>query len=422
MRPKEENQDMVDADTSTARRAYSSESPRSAGGSISHYSAVLDFQNDPGLSTDSSDLDQPKVLGLDNGLYKGKARSLDDREKFPSADAVIGTEVRSSGVVSSPLDSARTKYPINIDDDIGIVDELAVNLEGSHLPTNSRSQRKSSGVDSEFGLSSLEGLKPGNTPPPKRVTLQKSPSETIGVRSSRLLSELETSVERIPVHLLPSDRNLVRYFAINAGSLLGLDQFPEIEAKYDPVFNFFLPFASASQWCFETMVLLGSAYHHQKSVRPSERGTLYSENHYLAARQNVILAQTRSRISALANHRDSSDNDVVAFLFLAVSEYCSGDREIGRMHFQAWTDYCEMRRKVGASPCGLLCKIVVWWCVSMLVEDDVALESILDSSTKTRVREDPAKLFRYFMSTSGANLKEANAAGLAASLDRRQTG
>jgi hypothetical protein len=421
MRPKEENQDMVNADTSTARRAYSSESPRPAGGSMSHYSAVIDFQKDPGLSTDSSDLDQPKISGLDNGLYRGKARSLDSREKIPGADAVIGTEDRSSGVVGSHLDSARTKIPTKIDDDTRIVNELAVNLEGSHFPTNLRSRQESTRVDSEFGLSSLEGLKPGNTPPQKRATLQKSHSETIGVRSSRLLSELETSVERIPVHLLPSDRNLVRYFAVNAGSLLGLDHFPEIVAKYDPVFNFFLPFASSSQWCFETMVLLGSAYHHQKSVRPSERGTLKSENHYLAARQNVILAQTRLRISALANHRDSSDNDVVAFLFLAVSEYCSGDREIGRMHFQAWTDYCEMRRKFGASPCGLLCKIVVWWCVSMLVEDDVALDSIIDSSTKVRIREDPAKLFRYFISTSGVNFKEIGTASLASRLDRRQT-
>lgn len=420
MRPKEDNQNMVEADTSTARRAYSSESPRPARGSMSHYSAVIDFQRESGLSTDSPDLDQPKASGFHSGLYTGKSRSLDHREQIPSADAAIGAE-RSCEVVNSHLDLARAKHPIKIDDNTRIVNDLVVNAEDSHLATNLRSRRESPRDDSEFGLSSLECLKLGNTPPQQRVTLQKSPLESIGVRSSRLLSELETSVERIPVHLLPSDRNLVRYFAVNAGSLLGLDQFPEIEAKYDPVFNFFLPFASSSQWCFETMVLLGSAYHHQKRVRPSERGTLYSENHYLAARQNVILAQTRSKISALANHRDSSDNDVVAFLFLAVNEYCSGDREIGRMHFQAWIDYCEMRRKLGASPCGLLCKIVVWWCVSMLVEDDVPLDSIIDSSTKARVREDPAKLFRYFMSTSGVNLKEASTAGSSGRLDRRQT-
>lgn len=421
MRPKEENADILDADTSTTRRAYSSELPRQATGSMSHYSAVIDFQRDPSLPTDPPDLENPQVPALNTGVYRGKPRSLDYREKIPTADQTIGPEGRSSRVGRSHSDSAKTKHPTSTDDDTSIENELVANVEEDHhMSTNSKNRREAFRVDSEFGLSPLEGLKPGNTPPQKRATLRGSSSETVGVRSSTLLSKLEASVERIPVHLLPSDHNLVRYFAVNAGSLLGLDQFPEIEAKYDPVFNFFLPFASSSQWCFETMVVLGSAYHHQKSVRPSERGTLYSENHYLAARQNVILAQTRSRISALANHCDSSDSDVVAFLFLAVSEYCFGDREIGRMHFQAWTDYCEMRRKFGASPCGLRCKIVVWWCVSMLIEDDVSLDSIIDSSTKARVREDPAKLFRYFIITSGVDLKQVSTEDLAGRLDRRE--
>jgi len=421
MRPKEENPDTLDADNSTARRAYSSESPREATSSMSHYSAVIDFQRDSGFSTESPDPETTKTSELGAAVLRAKARSLDYRENISRTDLIVGAEVRSSGVGISHSDSAETRQSFKIDYDTRIENPLVVNVEDHHLPTNSENRREVFRADSEFGLSPLEGLKPGNTPPQKRATLQRSSSETIGVRSSKLLSELEASVERIPVHLLPSDRNLVRYFAVNAGSLLGLDQFPGIEANYDPVFNFFLPFATSSQWCFETMVLLGSAYHHQKRVRPSERGTLYSENHYLAARQNVILAQTGLRISALANHCDSSDNDVVAFLFLAVSEYCFGDREFGRMHFQAWIDYCEMRRKFGASPCGLLCKIVVWWCVSMLIEDDVPLDPIIDSSTKARVREDPARLFRYFIVTSGIDLKQVGTEDLGVGLDRQQT-
>ncbi|KEF54397.1 uncharacterized protein A1O9_09563 [Exophiala aquamarina CBS 119918] len=417
MRPKEENTEILDANTLPVRRAHSSESPRQATSSMSHYSAVIDSQRDPGLSTNSPDLEKLEASAIGTGVYRGKPRSLDSCEKIPTADLSKGPEGGFAGVGGSYSDSAKRKHSTSIDDDAGIENELDVNVEDHHLSTNSKNRREALKVDSEFGLSPLEGFKPGNTPPQKWVPLQKSPLETTGGRSSKLLSKLEASVERIPVHLLPSDRNLVRYFAANAGSLLGLEQLPEIEAKYDPVFNFFLPFACSSQWCFETMVLLGSAYHHKKRVRPSERGALYSENHYLAARQNVILAQTRSRISALANHCDSGDNDVVAFLFLAVSEYCFGDREAGRMHFRAWTDYCEMRRILGAPPCGLLCKIVVWWCVSMLIEDDVPLDSIIDSSTKARVREDPAKLFRYFMVTSGVDLEQTSTGDLVGRLD-----
>lgn len=424
MRPKGENLDMPGTDTSTIRRTQSNESLGHPTSSASHLSSVIDFQNSPSLSARSPNLGGSKESELENGLYTGKSRSLDYRECVPPANLAFGTDEGFAGVVGSHLGLVGTDHSIRTDNDRRIRHGRLISPMGDYLLNDPKSQQEGSTVDSEFGLLSLEGLQTVNAPPHERGPLKRGLSEAIGLRTMRagkILSELEASLEEGPVHLLPSDRNLVRYFAVNAASLLGLDRFPEIEAQFDPVYHFLLPFVSLSQWCFETIVLLGSAYHHHKHMRSSEGDMFDSENHYLAARQNVILAQTRSRISALANHCDSTDYDVVAFLFLAVDEYCYGDREIGRMHFQAWTDYCEMRRKLRAPPCGLSCKIVVWWCVSMLVEDDVALDSIIDSSTKSRVRQDPAKLFRYFMSASGVDLTKRSTRGQAGRLDRRVT-
>ncbi|EXJ93194.1 hypothetical protein A1O3_01751 [Capronia epimyces CBS 606.96] len=263
--------------------------------------------------------------------------------------------------------------------------------------------------DSEFGL--LFSQIANNTPPnpnpnpnlpPQPKILRKTVSAPGTPVPSILLPELETSCEGTSILSTPSDRNLIGYFAANAGAMLGFDRFPEIVQQYNPVLTLFVPFALSSQWCFETMVLLQSAYHHRRSVPSVDSRMLEGENQYLASRQNDILARTRSRISALAVDGDSTDEDVIAFLFLAVAEYRAGQRQIGLMHFQAWKEYCEMRRKLRVKPCGLPCKIVVWWCVSMLVGEDVILDSILDPSTTERVRKDPAKLFRYFVNRSPA--------------------
>lgn len=424
MRPKGENLDMPGTDRSTLRRTQSNESlghPRSL---TSYLPSVPDSHHYPGLSTGAPDLGTLGVSGSDDRPDTGKSRSLDYHERVPTTKSLSGTDDGFAGVVGNHLRSVRADLSIGTDTSTSILHERGTKAADGQLLATSKSRPDDSRIESEFGLLSLEGLQKVNTPPQEWGSLESASSEAIKVRTmraSKLLAGLETSVERIPVHLLPSDRKLVRYFAVNAGSLLGLDRFPDIEANFDPVYNFLFPFASSSQWCFETIVLLGSAYHHRKYLRPGEGDMFGPENHYLAARQNVILAQTRSRISALTTRCDSTDFDVVAFLFLAVCEYCYGDREIGRMHFQAWTDYCEMRRRFRAPPCGLPCKIVVWWCVSMLVEDDVTLDSIIDSSTKTRVREDPAKLFRYFMNSSGVDQNKTSPDGQIGRLDRRLT-
>ncbi|KAK5046428.1 hypothetical protein LTR84_008231 [Exophiala bonariae] len=415
---------MPTEDKSTIRRTQSNESLGHPRNSTSHLSPAPGFVNNPDLSTRSPDPGKLKASELDDGPYTGKSQSLDYHERVPATESLFGTGKGIAGVVSTRLGSTRTDLPTRPDNGRNILHERRTNALDGQLLADSKSRQDGSRIESEFGLLSLEGSHNVTTPPPEWGSLETASSEVIKartMRASKLLAGLENSVERIPIHLLPSDRNLVRYFAVNAGSFLGLDRFPEIEEKFDPVYNFIFPFASSSQWCFETIVLLGSAYHHHKHVHPGEDDTFDSENHYLAARQNVILAQTRSRISALTSRCDSTDFDVVAFLFLALGEYCYGDREIGRMHFHAWTDYCEMRRKFNAPPCGLPCKIVVWWCVSMLVEDDVTLDSIIDSPTKTRVRKDPAKLFRYFMSTTGVDLTKTSTESQVRRLDRRLT-
>jgi len=151
----------------------------------------------------------------------------------------------------------------------------------------------------------------------------------------KILQALQDPVGGPPIDLTPIDRNLIRYFAVNAVPMLGLDVYPEVVQQHDPILKLFLPFAISSRWCFETMILLFSTNHCRGSGLAADIGLLDAENHYLASQQNFMLARTRERISALANYRDSSDKDVVAFLFLALAEYCAGNRQIGLMHFNA---------------------------------------------------------------------------------------
>jgi hypothetical protein len=207
---------------------------------------------------------------------------------------------------------------------------------------------------------------------------------------------LHKSAASASLVLTPVDHNLLRYFAKNAVQMLGLANYPELVQRHDPILKLLLPFAASSQWCFETMVLLFSANHHRRNAPAAKISQLDAENQYLASRQNFILARTRERISALANCKDSNDEDVVAFLFLALAEYCTGNRQIGLMHFKAWRGYCEMRRTVGIRPCRLPCKTIVWWCVSVMCENDVSVDGVIDRGTRAKIREDPGRLFRYF--------------------------
>lgn len=195
--------------------------------------------------------------------------------------------------------------------------------------------------------------------------------------------------------MVSPDRDLLRYFMSHADSMLHFDQYPTIIDRHNPVLGLFLPFALSNPWCFETMVLLFSAYHHQTVIPSTDQDMSVAKSQYVAYQQNRVLATTRRRISALAHRVDSNDGDIVAFLFLALSEYLMGDRHTGVMHFSAWKEYCQMRRKFRVRPCGLECKIIVWWCVSMLVGADVPLDAIINPVMRERIKSDPAKLFRY---------------------------
>jgi len=234
----------------------------------------------------------------------------------------------------------------------------------------------------------------------------------------RILNE---SVNETSTLLTPVDHNLLGYFAAHAEAMLGLDHHPDIIHNNDPVLKLFLPFAISNQWCFETMILHFGANHYRRNEPASEIGRLDADDHYLASRQNLILARTRERISALASDKDSTDEDVVAFLFLALAEYCTGHRQIGLMHFEAWKEYCEMRRTLGIRPCGLPCKTIVWWCISVMCEDDVSLDGIINPATRARIRQDPGKLFRYFDTIKDAEYIEVPSLSRPELSDRRST-
>lgn len=354
---------------------------------MSHYAAVIDFEKDGQAA-----IEPVKKKSRSMSPIRARRKGVGTPPNVGPRECPSETHMGDKGVDGrrvTPTDSTAhgEKVPGS--------DGEPPNCEVAPPEAESRSRRTSLKSDSEFKLSLIEGLKLENTALPGSEDHESAP-ESAKLPSNEVLSELTSSVGRTPVSLLPPDCNLIRYFAANAATMIGFDRYPGIVEKYDPILTLFVPFALANQWCFETMVFLFSAYHHQNRSLSTDMDLLDAEKQYLASRQNGILARTRCRISALASRQESSDEDVVAFLFLALSEYCAGNRDIGLMHFKAWRNYCEMRRQFNVPPCELPCKTIVWWCVSMLVEDDVSLHTLFNPSTRAKVREDPEKLFRYF--------------------------
>ncbi|KAH0841550.1 hypothetical protein AYO21_01210 [Fonsecaea monophora] len=422
MRPKEENA-QSNPDGSNATPSGLGESDGATKRRISHYAAVIDFQRDsvtvsPFLRKPRSESPRSRTAAKGEPRTKGESQG-----NKPSQRTTIDRKRRAESPRESDLaeDSRLSNSPFPFTDTESPSSSASAYDAERHSPQlPSKSRRPSTESRSEFGLSFLESLKIENTPPGQQATLHERLSGSEEEPQCTVVRELQQSVEGSRIVLTPTDRNLIRYFALNAASMLGLDVYPDIVQKHDPVLQLFIPFAVSSQWCFETMILLFSANHYRKHGPQPESDLFDAENHYLAARQNFILAQTRQRISALANHKDSSDEDVVAFLFLALSEYCAGHRQIGLMHFKAWKEYCEMRRVLGIRPCGLPCKTIVWWCISVLTESDVLLDSIINPSTRARVREDPGKLFRYFESFSAEQSGDTSLS-VPAKLDRRIT-
>jgi hypothetical protein len=243
---------------------------------------------------------------------------------------------------------------------------------------------------SEFGLASLNRQKSSHL---HFMQLDNVNVAIEGDLPRKIQRKLEQSFEGTLFLPTPLDLLMIEYFAAHATCMLGFDHHPGLIDRYDPIVNLFLPFAMADQWCFETMILLFSAYHRHSQGR---QDVLDVENMEVASRQNLILSTTRDKITLLADHGISTDEDVVAFLFLALVEYREGDRAVGLLHFQAWREYCEMRRNLGVKPCGLQCKIVVWWCISVMTDGDVELDSIINSTTRSSIARNPEKLFRYF--------------------------
>ncbi|KIW62892.1 hypothetical protein PV04_09784 [Phialophora macrospora] len=391
MRPKEDNHQQ-NAGRPEAKSSSSDESEEVAKPRISHYAAVIDFERDS--VTVSPFVRKPRSQSPRSrtGTKPHPRKNLDFHDNSSESSASDRKRGRS------PEEGCRREMS-RLNSPLPEADSPRSNASLLDCePTASKHRRTSTESRSEFGLALLEGLRIANTPPPPPHR-PLEPDAGLGEESQRvILQALHESAARSSTVLTPIDHNLLRYFAVSAGSMLGLDVYPEIVQKHDPVLQLFLPFATSSQWCFETMILLFSANHHRRNEPVPGLGLLDAENHYLASRQNFILARTRERISSLANCRDSNDEDVVAFLFLALAEYCTGNRQIGLMHFKAWKEYCEMRRILGIRPCGLPCKTIVWWCISVMCEDDVSLDGIINPGTRARIREEPGKLFRYFES------------------------
>ncbi|KAK6367296.1 hypothetical protein LTS17_010221 [Exophiala oligosperma] len=352
--------------------------------------AVIDFQKDNVTSA-------PLARGLRS--ISPRHITSDKRPKSRRVKSYDGSSRRSSSArtADSPSEQLQQQPTLSWSRPFEMPNEAAdMSDDDGQSYSDSKRRRLSQKSDSEFKLSLIEGLKIAT--PPNDASEGLMPHHPDNEASNSMYAKLTSTVGRAPFPLMSLDRDLIRYFVANAGVMLGFDQHQEIVDKYDPVVNLFIPFALASQWCFETMVLLFSAYHHRKySSSWRDAGLIDSEKEYMASQQNRILATTRSRISALANSKESSDEDVVAFLFLALSEYCAGNRDIGLMHFKAWRKYCEMRRQYGIPACGLPCKTIVWWCASILIEDDVVLGTVLSPVTKAKVREEPEKLFKYFV-------------------------
>jgi hypothetical protein len=356
-----------------------------------HYATVIDFQQD-----------NVTIAPLTKKPRSVSSQTIASRERpgIQNLEGQVGLSERDSSSNdgdSSPDESQGRPSPSRSEQqELTSGVGAAIDSEREESRPDPEQPRGSPNIGSEFKLSMIEGLRI-----PMLLHEPSGPhwtSEFDEGPPNEIFSELRSLLERISIPLMPPDRSLIRYFAFNAGVMFGFDKYQAIVEKYDPVLTLFVPFALASQWCFETMVLLFSAYHRRDRASWLDTELPESEKQYLASRQNGVLAATRSRISALANARDSADEDVVAFLFLAVAEYCAGNREIGVMHFKAWREYCEMRRELGIQPCGLPCKTIVWWCVSILVEDDVLLHTILNPATKAKIREEPERLLKYCVS------------------------
>jgi hypothetical protein len=182
---------------------------------------------------------------------------------------------------------------------------------------------------------------------------------------------------------------LYRYFLANGATMLGFDSHLDILATHKPVERIFLPLAASAPWSFETVVLLFSAYHRRKFQPEAE----LDPDQHIASLQNRVLQAARERISAVMESGDSTDADVLAFLFLAILELRFGDKQTGKMHLEAWQRYLITRREYEVPPCSSTCKVAVWWCVAMLLSDDDPLPGVLEPEMASRIRQDPARLF-----------------------------
>ncbi|EXJ53825.1 hypothetical protein A1O7_09161 [Cladophialophora yegresii CBS 114405] len=393
MRPKEDN-NQPNPGRPDAKPSSSDESEEVTKPRISHYAAVIDFERDCVTVSPFARKPRSQSPRSRKGTKSQHRKNMEFHDNSPESSASDRKHGRSPEE-GCRMEMSRLNSPFLDADSPRSIASL-VDCE----PMSSNQRRTSMESRSEFGLALLDRLRIANTPPRQLpIGLDAGLEE----ESQQIISQaLHNSAARLSTVWTPVEHNLLQYFAVNAVPMLGLDLYPEIVQKHDPVLQLFLPYATSSQWCFETMILLFSANHQRLSEAQPDRGDMDAENHHLASRQNLILARTRERISSLANCNDSSDEDVVAFLFLALAEYCTGNRQIGLMHFKAWKEYCEMRRVFGIRPCGLPCKTIVWWCVSVMCEDDVSLDGIINPTTRARIRDDPAKLFRYFESWNGA--------------------
>ncbi|KAK5334029.1 hypothetical protein LTR98_009941 [Exophiala xenobiotica] len=389
MRPKQKHGEASPAAMNDSLQ-HTSESTAMLKKPMLRYTAVIDFQKDNVTSVPLTK--KPRSVSSQTGASRERPE-IQDHE----GQVALSERDSSSNDADSSPDESRGRLSPSRSEQQELTSGVAATIDSEREESrpDPEQPRGSPNGGSEFKLSMIEGL--------RITTLLQEPWEPHWTSDfdeespNEICSELRSLVERTSIPLMPPDRRLIRYFAFNAGVMFGFDKYQAIVEKYDPVLTLFVPFALASQWCFETMVLLFSAYHRRDRASWLDTELPDAEKQYLASRQNGILATTRSRISALANARDSADEDVVAFLFLAVAEYCSGNREIGVMHFKAWREYCEMRRELGIPPCGLPCKTVVWWCVSILVEDDVLLHTILSPATKAKIQEEPERLLKYFV-------------------------
>ena len=171
--------------------------------------------------------------------------------------------------------------------------------------------------------------------------------------------------------------------------MLGFHLNQRIEPTHKPVEHIFLPIALSSRWCFETMVLLFSAYH-QRGAQLEFQESL---DRQIATIQHRVLQAAGDRVSAIAEDGDSNDGDVLAFLFLAILEIRFGCKKTGTIHLDAWQRYMIMRRDCGVEHCSSKCKVAVWWCSAMLLGPEDPLPSFLDCKIVERIQENPARLF-----------------------------